>query len=147
MIRYSKVRDVKDIERGTPKSAGLDFFVPNDVMTITLEGGERALIPSGIRAQIPEGHALIFFNKSGVGSKFGLDILACVVDEDYQGEIHLNVVNTGNDTVYIGPGMKLVQGVLIPVLYSKPMLVSDGELFTSETERGAGGFGSTNKEG
>lgn len=88
MLRYAKVRDVKDIQRGTELSAGIDFFIPNDWnegCDKYLQPGERVLIPSGIHIDmIGSGladFALIFFNKSGVGSKKGLDILACVVDE------------------------------------------------------------------
>lgn len=79
---------------------GIDFFIPNDInffklppffegsSIVTIDGKEcllfaqeRILIPSGIHVKIPEGFALIFFNKSGIGSKLGLDFLACVTKD------------------------------------------------------------------
>ena len=84
-------------------------------------------------------------NKSGVATKKGLIVGACVVDEDYQGEIHLHVINTSNERVSVEPGEKLVQMLLIPVFYDILEEVnSEEELFGGEqTVRGQGGFGST----
>lgn len=140
-MKIKKVRDVKTPERGTSGSAGLDFFVPNDFIEKELLNGESAFIPSGIKAQVPKGYALIAFSKSGVALKKELAIGACVVDEDYTGEIHLHVYNWGNRPVIIKPGEKLVQFLLLPVLYSE-IEVCD-ELEFEKTERGDGGFGST----
>jgi len=182
-IKFLKTREVKLPTRGTPMSAGIDFYVPTfnrefiealkeknpkilfeeGDTKILLGPGERILIPSGIKAEIPKGHALILFNKSGVSSKFGLDILACVIDEDYQGEIHINIVNTSDyfnnveffQGHYMGNmnkecqciiegGDKIVQGLLIPVLYSDIEEVTT--IHNIKTERGEDGFGSTNRK-
>ena len=90
------------------------------------------------------GCALIMFNKSGIATKHQLQVGACVVDEDYQGEIHLHVMNVGKDAVILKPGMKLVQGLVMPVFYTGvEVLESEAELFPQSTERGVGGFGST----
>ena len=69
LIRFIKIGDVKTPEYGTPGSAGIDFFVPNDFESVFLEPGESVLIPSGIRARLPLHTALIAFNKSGVATK------------------------------------------------------------------------------
>lgn len=136
-----KVKDVKTPSRGTSKSAGIDFFTPNDMERIILSPNESALIPSGIKAQVPEDYALIAFNKSGVAVKKGLMIGACVVDEDYEGEIHIHVVNTSRSIVEIMPGEKLTQFLLIKVNYET---VEEVDEFPNRySERGAGGFGST----
>ena len=84
-------------------------------------------------------------NNSGIATKKGLIVGACVVDEDYQGEIHLHVINASNERVSIEPGEKLVQMLLIPVFYDILEEVnSEEELFGGEqTDRGQGGFGST----
>ena len=79
-MKISKVREVKTPTRGTPQSAGIDFYVPNDYTGHTLVPGSKAFIPSGIKANVPDGHALIAFNKSGVALKKSLFIGACVVD-------------------------------------------------------------------
>lgn len=136
-----RIREVKLPNRGTSKSAGLDFFIPNDFTPITLNPNESALIPSGIKAQVPEGHALIAFNKSGVATKQSLMVGACCVDEDYEGEIHLHVINVGKMPTVLQPGQKLTQFILIQVNYAN---VQEVENFPErQTERGSGGFGST----
>jgi len=157
-MQIAKVRTVKTPTRGTPRSAGLDFYVPDDLSmisdklhgawpqsfdTISIAPGGSAFIPSGIKANIPDGHALIAFNKSGVALKKSLFIGACVIDEDYQGEIHLHVVNVGNETVSISAGEKLIQLVLVPVSYESVQVVDESLLFAQDSQRGSGGFGST----
>ncbi len=144
-MKVSRVRDVKLPTRGTNESAGIDFYVPNDYpeSLCTIEPGERFFIPSGIRANVPDGYALIAFNKSGVALKQGLSVGASVVDSDYQGEIHLHLVNTSSNTQTIEPGQKLVQFLLIEVDHCVIEEVGDDYLFSVESERGAGGFGST----
>ena len=145
-VRILKIRDVKTPSRGTSGSAGLDFFVPNDWKQQSIAPGTGLNIPSGIRAIIPQGHALIAFNKSGIAVKNKLQVGACVVDEDYTGEIHLNVINIGNGVQEINPGMKLTQFLLVPVVYASITELSpeDEELFYErQSERGDGGFGST----
>ena len=144
-MKITKTRNVKTPIRGTEGSAGIDFFVPNDYPSnlCTVDPGERFFIPSGIKANVPNGYALIAFNKSGVALKKGLMVGASVVDSDYQGEIHLHLVNTSSRSVTIEPGEKLTQFLLIPVDHSQVWVVPENELFEEETTRGAGGFGST----
>jgi dUTP pyrophosphatase len=140
-MKILKCRNVKTPSRGTSKSAGIDFYVPNDIDAISLEPGQDALIPSGIKVNVPKGHALIAFNKSGIATKSKLIKGAEVVDEDYTGEIHIHVFNAGRGLSVITPGQKLIQFILIPVNYEGVEEVV--ELDSIETERGEGGFGST----
>ncbi|MBP04500.1 MAG: dUTP diphosphatase [Euryarchaeota archaeon] len=142
-MRISKVREVKTPTRGTDKSAGIDFYVPRSTEYITLSPGESCLIPSGIKADVPKDHALIAFNKSGVAVKKGLHVGASVVDEDYQGEIHINLMNVSDKEVVISPGEKIIQFLLVPVFYDSIEVVEEENLFKAVTERGTGGFGST----
>jgi dUTP pyrophosphatase len=164
-----KVRDVKSPERGTAEAAGIDFYVPNydpefivalldknrfiqyddnyaeNTFDIILRPGDRVLIPSGIKTWMEPGTALIAANKSGVASKKGLIFGAQVVDSDYAGEVHINVINTSNKDVKISSGDKLIQFIHTPVLLSPVEEVSETE-FTALHEsstRGEGGFGST----
>jgi len=140
-MKVQKIRQVKTPNRGTDQSAGIDFFVPEDYSTTALQPGESVLIPSGIKAQVPAGYALIAFNKSGVATKQGLSVGACCVDEDYEGEIHLHMINTSSTIQTISTGQKLVQFILLPVSYAEVQEVT--ELKPRNTQRGAGGFGST----
>lgn len=142
-LRFAKTRDVKSPSRGTKVSAGVDFFVPNDFVKVNLPPGGSALIPSGIKVEVPKGYALIAFNKSGVATKKGLQIGACVVDEDYQGEVHLHMVNVSDKMTSIEPGDKIVQFILLPVYYAEVEELSIDSIHKTVTERGAGGFGST----
>lgn len=159
-MKFTKIRKVKSPTRGTSKSAGIDFYIPdewNSGWSYSLKPGERLLIPSGIKVSVPEGHALIAFNKSGITTKTGLVVGACVVDEDYQGEVHLSIINSNNQEefwngseyvsfsghVSINPGEKLMQFILMPIIYTLPIEVNLEELYTESTQRGECGFGST----
>jgi len=170
-LKYCKVRNVKSPVRGTPVAGGIDFFVPTDidqetflskcdltkdyvnidvdengnVKTITLKPGQSVMIPSGIKMKIMDGWALVFMNKSGIGVKKQLDVLACLVDQDYEGEVHISLVNNGLNTQYINAGDKIVQGVLLPMNYAIPEEVENEEVLfaNSDSTRGQGGFGST----
>ena len=157
-MKIAKIRDVKTPERGTEKSAGIDFFVPNDFIEKVLPPQCDILIPSGIKAQIPEGFMLMAAEKSGVVTSKQAAIAAGrtpkptaypsivvtgakIVDEDYQGEIHIHLVNVGNSHVTIKPGTKIAQFILVPVSYQNIEVVSESELFPNISERGEGGFG------
>lgn len=142
-MKFCKIRDVKSPCRGHDTDAGIDFFIPNDFETSQIYPHDSINIPSGIKAKIPHGYALIAFNKSGVATKLGLDVGANVIDEGYQGEIHLHLVNTTNQFIKIEKGQKIVQFILLPVNYELPEEVSEEDLFESKSERGEGGFGST----
>lgn len=144
-LKYAKVRDVKSPQRGTPGSAGIDFFVPNDIDRIVIEHGKNYLVPSGIKVDIPKGFALFVCNKGGVASKKSLVYGAHVVDEDFQGEIFFDIHNIGTYYQIIEPGDKLIQCVLIPIEYC-PLVecTSVEELYKyKNSDRGEGMLGST----
>ena len=143
-MKIAKVREVKTPTRGTPLSAGLDFYIPEDYCQKNpLWPNQSVCIPSGIKVNIPSGYALIAFNKSGIALGKHLDVGACIVDEDYQGEVHLHLTNVGKDRVFLVAGEKIVQFLLLPVFYAGVEVVPEKELYEAETTRGAGGFGST----
>lgn len=170
-LKYTKVREVKSPVRGTSVAAGIDFFVPTSIdkktfeskckttgcdvfceydenenlVKIILHPGESVMIPSGIKMKVPRGHALVFMNKSGIGAKKQLDVLACVIDEDYEGEVHINLVNSGKNVQCIEAGDKIVQGLILPINYAMPEEIGTiEELYAgSDSSRGEGGFGST----
>ena len=146
-IFFMTTRDVKLPEYGTEDSVGIDFFVPNDFIPITLQPGEDALIPSGLRVKLPKRTALIAFNKSGVATKKKFSKGAQVIDPDYQGEVHLHVFNVGKEPREINPGDKIVQFIHLPIIKSKLIRCqSEEELYPAKTERGTGGFGSTGND-
>lgn len=159
-MKILKIRDVKTPVRGTDKSAGIDFFVPKDFNKTSLAPLTDVLIPSGIKANVPEGYMLMAAEKSGVTTSKDACILAGrtpkpeafdsitvlgakIVDEDYQGEIHIHIINSGRKEVIIKPDMKIAQFILVPVFYdSIEEVTSEDELYNGvETRRGDGGFG------
>ena len=159
-MKYCKVRDVKSPERGTPGSAGIDFFVPNDFAPASVRPQHDLLIPSGIKMNIPHGFMLLGVDKSGIATSFlaccragrtpkaesfnsSVIIGAKLIDEDYQGEIHIHIINVGQEIIHIRPGMKIAQFVLAPVNYESLEETTEFLLFNEVTERGKGGFGST----
>lgn len=108
----------------------------------------RINIPSGIYCQMEESErALIAHNKSGVASKHGLIYGAQVVDFEYQGEIHINVINTSSSVVRIYAGQKLMQFLELPIFTSAIEEVGSlQDLYDGATSRADSGFGSTDKE-
>tara|TARA_B100000902_G_scaffold102144_1_gene104573 strand:- start:27219 stop:27653 length:435 start_codon:yes stop_codon:yes gene_type:complete len=142
-MKVSRIRDVKLPQRANANDAGIDFFVPNDFKGKWLGKNEGILIPSGVRVNVPDNHALIAFNKSGVAVKRQLLGGACVVDEGYQGELHIHVINLSQEPQEIIAGEKIMQFILMPMFYDGVEEVEDGELFSEESTRGDGGFGST----
>lgn len=140
IVKFQRTRDVKFPQRGTPGSAGIDFFVPNEYLVTEVEPHRDLLMGTGIVAEVPEGHALLFMNKSGVALKQKLIVGACLVDSDYRGEIHFHMFNLSDSVRYVSPGQKLCQAVLIPHVRADLVEV---DRITVNTKRGAGGFGST----
>ena len=145
-LQIAKCRCVTTPNRAYKYDAGIDFYVPNFENPIALFPQQRKLIPSGIHAKIPHGYMLKAEDKSGVGIKKGLKYIGGVIDETYQGEIGICLFNTSDEKVMVHAGEKIIQFILIPVLYSTVELVGSlEELFPEKTERGKNGFGSTNK--
>jgi dUTP pyrophosphatase len=142
-MKVSRIRDVKLPQRANANDAGVDFFVPNDFKSKWLGKNEGILIPSGIKVNVPDNHAFIAFNKSGVAVKRQLLGGACVVDEGYQGELHIHIINLSQEPQEIKPGEKIMQFILVPMFYDGIEEVSVDELFSNESTRGDGGFGST----
>ena len=143
-MKITKIKDVKTPTRANTTDAGVDFFIPNDYTGKTdLSPGESCFIPSGIKVNVPKGYALIAFNKSGVATKKGLHVGACVVDCGYQGELHINLTNVSAEDQTIAAGDKIVQFVLLPLGDPAIELVEENNLYESVSTRGEGGFGSS----
>jgi len=114
----------------------------------------RVLIPSGIHSRMAStGRCLIAFNKSGVASKLGLTVGACIIDATYTGEIHINIINTSTSNVRIYEDMKLIQFIETPVITNPIEIEEDNtkEGYTSFYEgmikdRESKGFGSSDKK-
>lgn len=126
----------------TAGASGLDLHarIPHDIY---LQPGVRFTCPVGIGIELPEGFEAQVRPRSGMAMKHGVTVLNApgTVDADYRGEICAILINHGDQAFKIEPNQRIAQLVIAPVV--RVELVHDGEL--SETERGEGGFGSTDK--
>ena len=144
-LKIKKLKENAQIPfRATPGSAGMDLYACIDE-PVTLEGGEKAVIPTGIAIELPSPELGAFvFARSGLAIKHGIGLLNSVgvIDSDYRGEICVGVINQLKEAYTITPGERIAQLVIMPV-----SLIEPEETDTlGETERGAGGFGSTGKQ-
>lgn len=110
---------------------------------VVIKPGERALIPTGLLFEIPEGYEIQVRPRSGLALKHGITCLNSpgTIDSDYRGEIGVILINTGKEDFTVENNDRIAQIVLSPVIRAD--FVTTGIL--SETERGSGGFGSTGK--
>lgn len=108
---------------------------------INLRPAERVLIGTGLYMEIPEGYQLEIRSRSGLALNKGLIVLNSpgTIDADYRGEIGVILYNSNEYLVEVKLGERIAQAVLMPVYQAQFDLVEN----LSETERGAGGFGST----
>ena len=130
-------------KRATSGSAGLDLCACTEG-EVVLKAGERTVIPTGIAIAIENNETAAFiYARSGLGIKHGISLSngVGVIDSDYRGEICVGLINTSNEDYAIQPGERIAQLVLAPVIPAEPAEVES----LDETERGAGGFGSTGR--
>jgi dUTP pyrophosphatase len=129
-------------EYQTPLSAGLDIRANLDE-PVTLQPLERAMIPTGLFVELPEGCEMQIRPRSGLAAKHGITVLNSpgTIDADYRGEIKVILVNLSNTHFTIEAGERIAQ--MIVARYEQIEWEAAEEL--SSTERGAGGFGSTGK--
>lgn len=129
-------------EYKTSLSAGMDLTANIDA-PIVLKPLERRLIPTGLSIELPAGYEAQVRPRSGMALKFGLSCLNSpgTIDADYRGEIGVILANVSNETCTIEDGERIAQ--LVIAKHETITWEVAGEL--NETERGAGGFGSTGK--
>lgn len=168
---FTRIREVKTPSKAHPTDAGIDFFVPDkkswtdeyksmvrnysknpaeqDLVFIGVNGvevapGAHVAIPSGIKTIIPQGLAMMMVNKSGVATKMKLDHSACLIDSEYRDELMFCFFNNNQDRIVIEPGMKITQGLIVPVynVQMQEVLNCVYEDLGRGSDRG-GGFGSS----
>jgi len=123
-------------------AAGLDLVAAISTESkVIIEPGSRKLVPSGVALQLPAGFEAQVRPRSGLALEHGVTILNApgTIDSDYRGEICVLLANLGNRAFELRRGMRIAQLVIAPV--SRVSLTVVDQL--AESERGAGGFGST----
>lgn len=145
ILKIKKVREnAKLPTRATEGSAGLDLYACIEE-PITLNKGDKAVIPTGIAIGLDDPHYAAFIHsRSGLAIKHGIGLLNSVgvIDSDYRGEVCVGVIKQTEESYTIQPFERIAQMVIKPV--ELPEIIEVEEL--DETDRGAGGFGSTGKK-
>jgi dUTP pyrophosphatase len=129
-------------EYATLLSAGLDLRA-NLEADILLEPGKTALIPTGLFIELPDGYEAQIRPRSGLAFKHGITVLNSpgTVDADYRGEIKVLLINHSQEAFAIANGERIAQ--MVVAAYQQISWIPSEVL--SDTERGAGGYGSTGK--
>ena len=140
-----KIKIINKSQHPLPKyqtalSAGMDLYA-NLEESITLKSLERKLIPTGLFLELPEGYEAQVRPRSGLAIKNGISVLNApgTIDADYRGEIGVILVNLSTEDFNINNGDRIAQMVIAKYETAEWQEVSE----INETERGAGGFGST----
>ena len=142
-LRIKKLRDNAQMPTyGSEYAAGADMYAAIDE-AVTIEPGETKFIPTGLAFEIPEGYAGFIYARSGLASKKGLAPAnkVGVIDSDYRGEFIVVLHNHGTEVQTVSHGERIAQLLITPVF--TPGFAEVEEL--TESQRGAGGFGSTGK--
>ena len=124
----------------TSGSSGFDFrAMVNE--SVIVHSGERVLIPTGLSFAIPEGYELQVRPRSGLALKNGITLVNSpgTIDSDYRGEVSIILINHSQDSFVIEHGMRIAQGIIMKVEKADWVLKDS----LSDSNRGAGGFGST----
>ncbi len=110
---------------------------------MVLTPGDRAMVPTGLSVAIPQGYEIQMRPRSGLAAKHGITCLNTpgTIDSDYRGELKVILINHGTDAFTIARGERIGQMVLAPVT----RIVWQEVASLDQTERGAGGFGSTGR--
>ncbi|MFK3777277.1 dUTP diphosphatase [Agrobacterium sp. NPDC089420] len=132
--------DLPSYETGGAAGMDLRAAVPEGE-PLTLKPGGRTLVPTGFVFEVPHGYEAQIRPRSGLAIKNGITCLNSpgTVDSDYRGEVKVILANLGESDFVIERGMRIAQMVIAPVTQVVVSEVTE----TSETVRGAGGFGST----
>jgi dUTP pyrophosphatase len=118
--------------------AGLDLAACDAVV---LDPGERAVVPTGLAFEIPDGYAGFVQPRSGLAARHGIGIVNSpgLIDSGYRGEIRVVLLNTGREPFSVEAGMRIAQLVVLPVAAVRLLEVDE----LAGSERGARGFGSS----
>ncbi len=145
ILKVKKLRNNAVIpKRATPGSAGMDLYACIDE-EIPLVPGKLAVIPTGIAIELPSKNYMAnIYARSGLGVKHGICLSngVGVIDSDYRGEVCVGLCNVSDKEYTVTPGERIAQLVIAPVSIMEVEEVQS----LDDTQRGAGGFGSTGKD-
>jgi dUTP pyrophosphatase len=141
-LRVSRLSDNARLPtRAHPGDAGLDL---HSAEAARLEPGARATVGTGIKVEIPEGHAGLVLPRSGLAARHGIALVNApgLIDSGYRGEIRVLLLNTDRAEPFeIEPGDRIAQLVISPLADAEPVEVAE----LAESARSGGGFGSSGR--
>ena len=141
VIKFQRLRKSATIPQyAHDDDAAFDLYSTEDVV---IWPGRRYVFQIGIASEFPRGWYVSVRGKSGLALKFGIDVLAGVIDAGYRGEWGVVVANLGDQPWQVEIGEKIAQASLLP-LPDQAKIVEVKSL--KETKRGKGGFGSTGRK-
>ena len=117
--------------------AGFDLYATEDII---FKRGQVTKSPLGFKMKLPQGTYAHINGKSGLGCR-GLCLLAAIVDENYRGQPNIVATNMVDEEIFIAAGNKVAQMIIHP--YSSEYYLEQVDYVSEDTDRGAGGFGST----
>ena len=142
--------------RANPSDAGLDLCYNPDLDDLTIgwptkiDPGQSMILGTGLKFGVPHGYMIQVMNRSGNAAKKQLMVGACVVDSGYDGEVFVNLHNTGKKVQIINVGDKIAQAVVIPVVPVRFLETQNDNLYDwspiTISNRGDGALGSTDKK-
>lgn len=137
IIKFLKMHpEAKLPMRASEGAAGLDLY---SVEAVSIAPGGRAAVSTGVAASIPDGYYGRVASRSGLAAKYGINVLAGVIDSDYRGEIICLLVNLGQESLSLDRGARVAQLIIEAIITPDPEWTDDLE----DTGRGSDGFGST----
>jgi dUTP pyrophosphatase len=131
--------DARLPEQAYEGDAGLDLAACEGAV---LGPGERAIVPTGLAVEIPQGYAGFVQPRSGLAARHGIGVVNApgLIDSGYRGEIHVVLINTDREQAFVvEPGMRIAQLVVAPVASARVVEVDE----LAGSERGVRGFGSS----
>ncbi len=133
-------KNIKLPKYETNGSSGMDLSA-NIEKKIKIEPGKTSIIPTGISVAIPKNFEIQIRSRSGLAAKSQISVLNSpgTIDADYRGELKVILINLSNETFVVERGARIAQMVLCPIVKAKFKEVDS----LNDTDRGAGGFGST----
>ncbi len=131
--------------RANPTDAGLDLYTPRGYVW-EFKPGEKRTINTNVQVAIPEGHVGLLVARSSL-QREGLMLANSVgiIDSGYRGDLKVVLLNVTEYLQYLGEGVRFAQLVLVPIITPGVNVVTESDNDWYDTDRGAGGFGSTGK--
>jgi len=134
-----RIQRVKDVELPTYSREGDVAFDLRSAEELVIKPGEKKVVDTGLKIAVPDGHAGLIWDRSGMAGKHGIHVMAGVLDPNFRGELVVVLKHLGTEDFKVEKNMRIAQMLIQPVLNAKITEVDKME----ETERGEGKFSSS----